>query len=295
MRGRDEPLYVALTVDVDADANRPCHGRPEAVSPGGEARFEACAQGLEAAADLTAELGWPCTLFWTGRALLALHREAGGVVKRLADRRDVEHACHGFAHEDFTGRDTGRPLSAEETLRTVRAATGVVARITGRTPAGFRAPYCRMGAHLPDALRALGYLYDASLTRTSCDEWDLKSYPLPPQCGGNPLLELALCRGRDASGGVITGYLWQLLEGRREPRDYVDFVASLACRFPGGLFQIALHPWHLLIDKDGRPLPTRSGRDAASDLRAVLQGVASLAVVRLTTGAEYLRLQKEHT
>jgi hypothetical protein len=287
-------LYVALTVDVDADANRPCPGRPDAVSPGGEARFEACAQGFEAVADLTAELGWPCTLFWTGRALLALHREAGGAVGRLADRRDIEHACHGFAHEDFTGRDTGLPLSAEETLRTVRAATGVVARITGRTPTGFRAPYCRIGTHLPDALRALGYLYDASLTRAACDEWGLKSYPLPPQYGGNPLLELALCRGHDASGGVITGYLWQLFEGRREPSDYVDCAASLAGRFPGGLLQIALHPWHLLIDKDGHPLSRRSGRDAASDLRAALDGVASLPGVRLTTAGEYLRRHEEH-
>ena len=71
------PLCVAVTADVDPDANRACPGRVDAVSPasGGKvACLEACAAGLEALAAVLERLGIPCTFFWEARSLQTLRR-----------------------------------------------------------------------------------------------------------------------------------------------------------------------------------------------------------------------------
>jgi peptidoglycan/xylan/chitin deacetylase (PgdA/CDA1 family) len=275
---------VALTVDADADANRPAPGRAEAVSPGGEPRFSACARGLRDVADVASELRLPCTIFWTGRCLQAVAEIDPELVRALGAMPDVEHACHGLAHEDFSGHRSGMALDAGQTLGRLAEATDIVAGAFGARPVGFRAPYCRLTPHLERALRRLRYRYDASLTRSPDDGWALLPYALEPaQPGEPPLYELALCRSRDAAGRPITGYLWQLFEGRRGPQDYVEMVARLRGRFPGGLMQIAIHPWHLHVSADGGPLPVRSGRDAAADFHAVLSAVAALDGIRLVT------------
>ncbi len=49
-------------------------------------------------------------------------------------------------------------------------------------------------------------------------------------------------------------YLWQLFEGRRPVHDYIEMAESLRGRFPGGLLQLALHPWHLIVSEHNRPL-----------------------------------------
>ena len=54
----------------------------------------------------------------------------------------------------------------------------------------------------------------------------------------------------------------------------------------GGLFQIALHPWHLVVGAQGAAV--RSPGSGAGDLRAVLRGIGSLPAVRFATASAYL-------
>ncbi len=280
------PLYVALTVDVDPDANRPEPGRTDAVSAGagGRVSLRACRQGLEALAALLEELHLPCTLLWEARSLRVLARTAPRLVHSLVENKACEHGCHGLRHEDFAGRDSGLPIGGQQTLEIMQEATRIVTGETGRRPAGFRAPYCRLTPGLRRALAALGYSYDATLMRTPGSHWPLTASRLRGTDGR--VWELALPRGRDRSGRPITGYLWQLLEGRRRPEDHVEFAARAAGMCSGGLLQVALHPWHLLVSARGAAV--RSAGSGASDLRAVLCGTGSLPAVRFATASAYL-------
>jgi len=284
------PLYVALTADVDPDANRPRRGRPDAVSAGAAGdgvSLKACAAGLELVAETLREMRIPCTFFWEARSLRTLSEISPDTVEALISNRDYEHACHGLKHEDFSGEATGVNIGEEQALAILQQATDIIADLTGSRPKGFRAPYCRFSPALQRALTRLSYLYDASLTRKDTDEsWSLLPYRLPAD--GPALWELALCQGRDGAGRPISGYLWQLSEGRREPRNYVDFAGRLAQRHGGGLFQIALHPWHLVVDERGGNLRERTGRDAAADMKAVLAGIMALQNVRFVSLSRYL-------
>ena len=289
-------LYVALTVDVDPDANRACPGRVDAVSPacGGEdACLEACGAGLEALGSVLEELGIPCTFFWEARSLQTLRRTAPRLLDRVLCEPAFEHGCHGLRHEDFSGRVSGLRIGAEETLAILDEASKIVASETGSRPVGFRAPYCRLTPELELALRRLGYAYDASITRAPGQGWSLRPYGLTQDAPGRAVWELALCRGLDRERLPITSYLWQLFEGRRRPGDYVGFAATLTKQYTGGLFQMALHPWHLVVGEDGEPLGGRTGRDAARDLSDVLSAVGSLQAVRFIRAGEYLKLATE--
>ena len=287
------PLYVALTVDVDPDANRPSPGRIDVVSPGPgveDARLEACGDGLEALASVLDKLHIPCTFFWEARSLQTLRRDAADVVDRLLSNKAFEHGCHGLRHEDFSGRDSGVRVSGEETLAILEEASRIVASETGRRPVGFRAPYCRLTPELQQALCRLDYAYDASQTRAPTQAWSLRPYKLPDESSGRGLWELALCRGHDRDLRPITGYLWQLFEGRREPRDYVEFASTLSEQYAGGLFQIALHPWHLVVSEEGEPLRQRAGRDPMGELLDVLSAIGSLGGVEFVNSRYYLNL-----
>jgi len=282
------PFFVALTADVDPDANVPARGRADAVSPGGDgvARTDACGRGLAAAIEVVEDIGIPCTLFWEARTLRALADESADLIARAAAHRDFEHGAHGLRHEDFAGKDSGLPLGYDETVAIVHEATRIVSELAAR-PAGFRAPYCRMTPELRRALAEAGYGYDATCTRAPGRSWPLRPYRLPADGAGEGLWELALCRARDRSGRAITGYLWQLFEGRRPPQDYIELAATLAQQHPGGLLQIALHPWHLVVSETGAPLA--GGVPLAQErLRAVLCGVRQLGNVEFVTDGGYL-------
>lgn len=283
------PLFVALTVDVDPDANRPSAGRAEAVGPhrdGEDVCLEACRAGLEALGSILEDQGIPCTFFWEARSLQVLRREAPGVVSPLLSNRRVEHGCHGLRHEDFSGKDSGLPLGRQRTRAIVEEASRIVACETGCRPVGFRAPYCRLTPELKSALHGLDYTYDASLTRSPGPGWRLRPYNL---LADGVLWELALCRGKDSCHMPITSYLWQLFEGRRRGEQYVAFVAGLAGQYGGGLCQIALHPWHLVVSEHGRPLGARP----PDELSDVLSALRSLPGVEFVNAREYLGLASQ--
>jgi hypothetical protein len=285
MSEKNAPLFICLTLDVDPDANRACAGRLDAISPhsGGGVSVEACRRGLAFLDETVRRLDLPCTLFWEARTLELLSAADPALIRAWVANPKAEHACHALKHEDFAGTDSGIPIGERETLAIVKEATGTVARLTGSTPEGFRAPYCRMTPALSAALLDAGYRYDATLTRTAGKQWDMRPYTLV-QSGGKCLKELALCRSHDDDGRPITSYLWQMFEGRRKPAQYVNLACRLKDTCRGGLFQIALHPWHIFVDERGQQLTAQ----ARNDLTLVLEQVSKLSGIRFLTARSYL-------
>jgi len=282
--GEGPPLLVALTADVDADANRAAPGRPDAVSPTGEATYVACGEGLGILLELLGELRLPATFFWEARALERLAEREDALIERVRSGGPFENGCHGYEHEDFSGARGGVELDATETRGRIERAGRTFESVFGRAPRGFRAPYCRLTNALEAALAGLGYNYDSSRTRRPSSDWHLRPYRLE----ASGLWEVALCRTRDGRGSPISGYLWQLFEGNRPAEDYLDLLRSLRAKCPGGLLPIALHPWHIVLSADGIALP-REGTDApATRLRRLLTAARGLEGIRFTTPARHL-------
>jgi hypothetical protein len=276
------PLFIALTADVDPDANRAVPGRPDAVTagePDGLARTDACVRGLGAMVELLAGSSLPATLFYEGRTLDEVSARDPALLRQLRDNRALEHGCHGWRHEDFAGTDTGVPLGPDETRRALDAAGDAFRRAFGRAPVAFRAPYCRLTPHLTAALQDLGYVYDTTETRIPSPDWPM----LPYHLGSGMLYELPLTRWRDRRGKAISCYLWQLFEGRRPVHDYVELADSLRGRFPGGLLQLALHPWHLIVSEENRPLA-----DPVHKLAELLGELSARDGLAFITTGEYL-------
>ena len=254
------PLRVAITLDIDPDANRAVPGRVDAVSPPveeGQARFDAVADGFRSALDTLASLGIPATLFFESRTARQL-AERGLDLPALC--RGHEVACHGREHEDLLGTESGRPLSRDEIREALSQSVVEIEQVTGVRPTGFRAPYTRVNDTVLAVLAELGFAYDSSITRRAGSEWPLAPYAVgqaPTSHWGVPLPSF-----RDDRGKCMSCYLWPLFEGKREPAEYVTVAARCAERFPGGIFQFALHPWHILVDEKGRPFtPSQVGRN----------------------------------
>lgn len=281
-------MFVALTVDVDPDANRAVPGSTDAVSAGAEGgvRLEGCRVGLDWIVDAARQLGLPCTLFWEVRTLQRLQEDSPRALEGLRDARRVEHCCHGMRHEDFAGRDSGRPMDADRTREVIEEASRGFEEVFGNVPLGFRAPYCRLTDHLVDALAELDYRYDASRTVEPGDGRDLRPFRLDE--GRSRLWEVPLCRWRDAGGEPISGYLWQMMESRRRAGDYLDMAAAVARKHPVGLLQFALHPWHLAVGEDGRWLSDRERRRNRTELECLLRGLLEMEKIRFTTVGAYL-------
>lgn len=283
-----DPLYLAFTVDVDADANRPARGRPDAVTAGRApqgAAYDACFEGLETLLRVLERLSLPAALFWEARCLDRLASRNPDLLAQALENPLLEHGGHGWRHEDFAGKQSGVPLGRDETERVLTRAAQVFDSVLQSRPHGFRAPYCRLTPELAQALPAYGYLYDASLARRPGEDWQLRPYRLEL----NPALwELSLCRGTDRQGRPISGYLWQLLEGRRQVGDYLHLAESLRDRAPGGLLQLALHPWHLLVAEDGAPFGPEGAAVRLRQVEALLQRAAAKAGIEFATPGAYL-------
>jgi len=277
---QSSPLFVALTLDVDPDANRAMPGRIGAVSAGTNApACNACLRGLDTVLAGLEAHRLPATLFWSGQTLLACQSRRPALITRMRRNAAIEHACHGDVHEDFAGVDSELPLDAAATLDAVRRASRTVTETMGRRPHSFRAPYCRLTPELRAALSALGYRCDATLTQ----EMDR----LAPQAldGASDVWELPLGRARDAAGRAISTYLWQMFERRRPPSDYVAMLRAARDAGVGGLVQIALHPWHLYADAAGAQQPEQT----VSDWREFLSRTVELEGLRFTTVDDYCR------
>jgi len=275
---RPSPLHIALTLDLDPDANRAVPGRVEACSGAGDApSYDACLRGLDSVLAGLAAHGLPATLFWAGQTARECLARRPALTARLRTDPAFEHACHGHAHEDFAGADSALPLDAEATLAAVRQGTRAVTETMGSRPRSFRAPYCRLTPHVRAALPALGYRCDASLTR------DMDQLAPRPLDGAPGVWELPLARARDAEGRVISTYLWQMFELHRPASDYVDMLAGARDCDTVGLVQIALHPWHLHVDAEGAAQPEQ----AAARWHEFLDKVTQLDDLCFTTVDAY--------
>lgn len=278
------PLSVALTVDVDPDANRPARGRPDAVSPCGEAAFCACFEGMEVLASIVEESGVPVALFWEARTLARLAGSKEELLDRLMQLSGLENGCHGLRHEDFAGNRTGLPLNRENVQILLQQAEGVFRSVLGEAPQGFRAPYCRLTDELAEGLTAAGYRYDASRTHELSHDCVLAPYQLET----GDLWEVPLCRARDSRGSTVSAYLWQLCEGNRTWRDYADLLDAARRRCPHGLVQFALHPWHLVVNADGEPHDDDRRRAIADGIAQLLEHVTGDEALQFTTPGAYL-------
>ena len=287
MPNADDHLFLALTVDVDPDANRAVPGRLETASAGMDegVRLEACFEGLALLLDMLDEAGLPATFFHEARTLEELRARQPELFERLAAAERFEHGCHGYRHEDFAASG-----AEEAPAGILQRAGAVIEDAFGSPPRAFRAPYCRLTPVLVEALCSLRYRYDASLTREPSADWGLRPYPLrdPGAAPGGGLYELALCRGRDGAGRPISGYLWQLFEGNRAVGDYTALVRSLRAPHPGGLMQVGLHPWHLIVSAEGRPLPSEGPAAPPALLAELLGRLTQTDGVAFTTAGAYL-------
>ena len=280
---------LALTLDVDPDANRAIAGRVDCVSAGFNARITLAAarKGLHALHRLLLSLRLPATAFWEARTLNALAKTDPALITQLAENTALEHACHGLRHEDLTAHLSKCPMSRQEKIDRIVRATDIITGIMGTRPAGFRAPYCRVDRTDLDILSELGYSYDASGTFDAFQAFSKGSSESSPDAGlAKGIREIPMLLWRDAGGKPISGYLWQLLEGRRTPGEYIDMVEEIGEKHPGRLIQLALHPWHLAVKEDGQPVEDTAR--AADAVRMLLESLPRRARVCFTTIEGYL-------
>lgn len=281
-------MFVAFTMDVDPDANRAREGRPDAVSAGSDdgVQMDACREGLEWIAEVLEQTGLPCTFFWETRTLLHLSEKDRDLLDRLRENTRLEHGCHGLRHEDFAGEVSGQPLDAGATREVVETASGGFEQVFGERPRGFRAPYCRLTDELIAALSEAGYRYDASRTVELRKGSDL----LPTYLTRDPqnLWEIPMCRWRDSEGKPISGYLWQLMEGRRPEDDYLDMIGDIAKRYRTVLVQLALHPWHMHIRADGHRLSNSEARKNREKLGSIIWGLLRMDGLHFSKVGDYL-------
>ncbi len=281
-------FYTALTVDIDPDANGPHHTRIDSCTTGTDRIYiDGCREGLRVFNDAVTQFSLPATLFWEARTLRILAHTDPDLIGALTSNPRMEHACHGLRHEDLTAIDTASAPESGSLPGLLSEATDIIRHYTGATPHGFRAPYCR----LPDAaiphLAQLGYRYDASITRKPGTGWQMRPYTLPGSQQSRDMWELALTKWSDRDGNPISGYLWRMFKGERPPQDHVRTIHNLIPSFPGGLYQLALHPWHLIKKPTGHRHnnPTRR-EEQFRDIIKTLTSSPDLEWVRLE---EYLR------
>ncbi len=233
---------VLLTFDVDRDWPIEKYGRMEAISgmkddTPDDPAIRATAQGLEFILDILEEKGKRATFFLEAAVLNKLQRDT---VSRLS-KHDI--GCHGYAHEDFLGLGTGYTPTSEERTNVLRTAQAIISdRI--RPPMGFRAPYLRWDRELLRLVSNLGFQYDSSETIKQATA--LQAYET------NGLLEVPLSTGTDMENAIISGYLWQLHEGKRSVDDYLYFIRNQAENPRIEYSMLATHPWHLYLSTGKR-------------------------------------------
>jgi polysaccharide deacetylase family protein (PEP-CTERM system associated) len=125
-------------------------------------RWSACASRLEASMafllDTLTATGQRATFFTLG----CVAERVPEIVQEIA-RRGHEVACHGYAHDPVVG------MTPEEFRADVGRATASIARVTGKTPTGYRAPSFSLSADNTALLRVLvelGFKYDSSTVPT---------------------------------------------------------------------------------------------------------------------------------
>jgi polysaccharide deacetylase family protein (PEP-CTERM system associated) len=169
---------------------------------------DAFEQHISTLLDLLDELGVQATFFVAG---VTAERHPGALGDVVA--RGHEVGCHGHEHRRVYEQ------TPDEFRRDVVRCVDVIERISGSTPAGYRAPWCsitRDSLWALDILRELGFRYDSSLfdsPRTRNRVRPIPAHPYPVQGGADTLWEfpIAVSRWGRIALPVGGGAYWRVL------------------------------------------------------------------------------------
>ena len=293
MSKRDKPMYVAISLDIDPDANSAVEGRHDALSSPieyGEIRVDACKKGLQRIFDLLDIYDINATLFYEARTAQMLI-EGGMDLPKLSERHEI--GCHSLKHEDFLGKVSGIPMGEKSIEESIDKAKEILVKIFGRKIKGFRAPYTRINRTVVKVLERLGFQYDSSETVTLGTEWAGNPYPL--KAFDSNLMELALPSFLDAKGKKMSSYLWAIFEGRRVLGEYIDAVVQARDIAKRGLFVFSIHPWHLYVDCRGNQFGKDRVRENAENLESIFSQLKQMQGIRILRQDKYMEawLEKE--
>ena len=291
----DELLYVAISLDIDPDANSAVEGRHDALSSPiehGKISVEACRRGLQRILELLNLYDIDATLFYEARTAQMLVAD-GMDLPKLSERHEV--SCHSLKHEDFLGKVSGIPIEEESIEKTITKAKDILGKIFERDIKGFRAPYTRINRTVVKVLERLGFQYDSSETLTIGTEWTGNPFPL--EMFDSTLLELALPSFHDTKGKRMSSYLWAIFEGKRVSGDYIDAVLRARDVGKNGLFIFSIHPWHLYVDCQGNPFNKEQVQKNLENFEYILSQLKQMQRIQMirqdTYMENWLTLNKE--
>jgi peptidoglycan/xylan/chitin deacetylase (PgdA/CDA1 family) len=286
MTQNDKSLYVAISLDIDSDANSAVEGRHDAISSpieDGEIRVDACKKGLQKIFELLEKYDIDATLFYEARTAQMLI-ESGMYLPKLSERHEI--ACHSLKHEDFLGKVSGIPMEEKSIEESIYKAKEILVKIFGQEIKGFRAPYTRINRTVVKVLERLGFQYDSSETVTLGTEWAGNPYPL--KAFDSSLMELALPSFRDAKGKKMSSYLWAIFEGRRVFGEYIDAVVQARDIAKQGLFVFSIHPWHLYVDCRGNQFGKNQARKNLENLESLFFQIKQMQGIRILRQDKYM-------
>src|SRR3989338_2373749 len=286
MTQSDKPMYVAISLDIDPDANSAVEGRHDALSSPveyGEIRVDACKKGLQKILELLEKYDIDATLFYEARTAQMLVADRMDLPK-LSERHEI--ACHSLKHEDFLGRVSGIPMNEKSIEESIEKAKEILVKIFGREIKGFRAPYTRINRTVVKVLERLGFQYDSSETATLDTGWAGIPYPL--EVFDSSLLELALPSFHDAKGKKMSSYLWAIFEGQRIFSEYIDAVLQSRDVAKGGLFAFSIHPWHLYVDCRGNQFGKNQARNNLENLDSIFSQIKQMQGIRILRQDKYM-------
>ena len=281
----NEYLNIAISLDIDPDANTAVEGRLDALSASfnGKVCVEACKKGLQKTLKLLDVYAIESTLFYEARTAQMLLTDRMDLPE-LSERHEV--ACHSLKHEDFLGLVSSMPMEESHIEETIIEAREILEKMFGRNIKGFRAPYTRINHTVVKVLERLGFQYDSSETRMVGIEWTGKPFSL--EVFDSNLLEAALPILHDAKGKRISSYLWAIFEGKRIPSDHIDAILQVREVTKGGLFIFSIHPWHLYVDCQGNPFRGEQVKKNLANLEYILSQLKQLHGIQILRQDKYL-------
>jgi peptidoglycan/xylan/chitin deacetylase (PgdA/CDA1 family) len=286
MTKNHELLYVAISLDIDPDANCAVKGRHDALSSPvehGKIRVEACKRGLQKTLELLDVYDIDATLFYEARTAQMLVAD-GMDLPVLSERHEV--SCHSLKHEDYLGKVSGVPMKEESIEETITKAKDILENIFKRDVKGFRAPYTRINQAVVRVIERLGFQYDSSETVALGTEW--KGNPFPLEKFDSDILELALPSFLDSKGKKMSSYLWAIFEGQRGSGEYVDAVLWARDIAKNGLFVFSIHPWHLYVDCQGNPFNREQVQKNRDNLEYILSHLKEMHGIQMLRQDTYM-------
>lgn len=254
---------LVFSVDVDRDVAWPKKGSNVAGSKHSfEPSFECSKKGFLALLELVNEFSVPTTFFFEASTAACI-----GTV----DASDHEVACHGWDHEDFTGKKTLSPLQPATRRSVLQRAKNALESQFGVNVHGFRAPYLHWDEPLLEMLSQNGFAYDSSVV-----SGQLENPPLP---------ELFLPNWKDKNGNALSGYLWPLMEGKRTVSEYVDAV-KLAVAKDAPYVVLATHSWHTHASVEKGVLSDADAQRNVDLVRQLLESMRALDGLEFAFGKD---------